>query len=980
MMIHSQLRIALVVLAALCAATGHATPLDDQIAAFTKTPGEAVVQRVLSAGIAEGRSAQAYAAVAGWLDANAVTAQPLLFAAARSAEYSDEWSVSVSLYRQLLENPKVNPQLASEATPAVYRLLIDPLGQPDAAYLFMREHGERLRNFGSVRRFDDWFLATAKAKNDLPAICGRLAAIIGGNAASAAAHSTDLDWVGGQLESFTIADDAWLVAAAKLAAAPNLPATFKARLNWVLAIVPFTREATTLFREKKPIPDALFEKPLQAAEALVAALPYEGSLLVTRGWMNYREGHTPNFLNYLAPRREAKAAPILKALASWPPPQAQAVLAARGDPQGRPVSLLFSPAEATSGWPSGSLRGLVGSLPAVFNSLGAPNGSLFDKTLTIDDAKALARQLARNPHGDAAVIRAIAAAGSLEFSAIAAALPPELWRFADPKAAVNSAWQASATQAKKMEEVLPLIAKPDPRADAIVKQIDKAAPSQTRMAAFQTLSQDLLGPAPTIRGALALWDQLFANAPEADGVAMIQTMLGIAEGEREVLLRRAVNGAKFGGHVLFWQPETDNFMHNGPQRDRYRAAAAPLLPKLQEILAAQAQQGRLSEFFIGIWLHAVNPQDPAAQGFMQQLLATPAYANLAAAYQNAAADGVHFGSLALTPAMQMADPRSISQPLLSLAAAAPPEAVEAALSAAVQRAAAAPRPVPVVGLQQVAALPVWSPQARGLVFTLFSQNAPLGGYPQNAGYPQLIQRVCQEYASAKAWHAIEPYAACLWQAAAVPDGGVPNHAAAALTGLAEAALASGNPSAALSLAKAGIRGPVGRWLTTATDPFHLPLLGRLRQVSSKAGLAIGSAEIPVDETNPAYPIYKSNAEFASGNLEAAWSLYTAHADQLQPVLRKLPVDYTFWLLVQNVAAERGVDAESLIKELTLWSREAPGLLNQEQVAIAAMARPRLPFWQCTGSAESDSYPGRTALSHPRIPAAGSQRGIRCPRL
>jgi outer membrane protein assembly factor BamD (BamD/ComL family) len=925
-------------LLAFASATAVGAPLDDQIAAFAKArPQDAAgVQRVLDAGLAEGRSAQAYAAVAGWLDANAVSAQPLLFAAARSAEYAGEWSVAASLYRQLLENPQVDPGLAAEATPALYRLLIDPLAQPDVAYLFMREHGDRLRAFGANRRFDDWFLTLAKAKNDPPAVLNRLAAICGADPAGVALYAADLDWAYGQLESPAIPNEATLAAAAKLAAAAHLPVPSKARINWVLAVVPCTIEATALFRANKPIPDALFDKPLQAAEALVAALPFEGSILVARGWMNFREGHTPNFLNYLAPRREAKAAPILKALASLPPQQAQAVLSAPGDPQGRPVSMLFSPTEC---------RALVGRVPAVMNSLVTPYVPLFEKTLTVDEAKALAPQLARNPHGEAALIRAIAAAGSTEFSAIAAALPPELWRWADPKAAVDAAWGASATQAKKMEEVLPQIVKPDPRADEIAKQIDKAAPTQARMAAFQALAQDLLGPAPTIRNALVLWDQLFANAPAADAIPMLVTMLGNLEGDRDVLLRRALNVAQAGGHALYVGPDTDGFMHNGPQRDGYRAAVAPLVPKVQEILAAQAQQGRLSEPLFGLWLHAVNPQDPAVQAFMQQLVATPAYANLPSAYRAVAARSggpdPRFGLLALPPALQAGDPFFVSQPLLTLPADAPPEAVEAALKAAVERAGAAPRPVAVVGLQRVATLPVWSPQVRGLAFTLFKQNAPLGGYPPGQGYQQVVQRAAKEYADAKAWQAIEPYAAGLWQAAAY-DGGQ-NQAAAALTGLSETALAAGQPSAALALARAGIRGPVGKWLATTNDPFHTPLLGRLRQVSSKAGLAIGAAEIPVDETDPAYPIWKSNAEFASGNLEAAWSLYAAHADQLRPVLRKLPVDYAFWLLERSVAAERVAESESLIKELLLWAKEAPGLLNPEQDARLKIAYADVQF-------------------------------------
>jgi len=217
-----------------------AAPLDDQIAAFGKArpQNEAAVQRVLDAGLAEGRSAEAYAAVAAWLDTNAIQSQPLLFAAGRAAERAGEWSAATAFYRQLLENPKVDPRLAGEAVPAVYRLLIDALGQPDAAYQFMREHGDRLRAFGAARRFDDWFLETAKAKNDVPAVCNRLATIIETDAAGIARQAADLEWACGRLESFTIPNEAWIAAAGRLAATRHLPVALKARINWVLSVVP----------------------------------------------------------------------------------------------------------------------------------------------------------------------------------------------------------------------------------------------------------------------------------------------------------------------------------------------------------------------------------------------------------------------------------------------------------------------------------------------------------------------------------------------------------------------------------------------------------------------------------------------------------------------------------------------------------------------------------------------------------------------
>jgi tetratricopeptide (TPR) repeat protein len=930
--------LAALIVAAVTAGVAFAAPLDDAMAAFAKAQpqSEPLVVSVLEAGLREGRSAQAFAAVASWLDSHPVTNQSLLLTAGRSAEYAGEWSVAVSFYRQLLENRKADQRLVAGAAPALYRLLLGPLGQVDTAYLFMREHGDRLRNTGAARRYDDWFLETAKARGDVPSVCGRLAAMCRDGVTDLAGRRDDCDWVCEKLETFPTADNAWLASAGKLAAEPNLPAPFKARINWAIAIAPFTNEATALFFAKKPIPESLVAKPLEAAKALAAALPIEGSVLVARGWMAFNQGDTPTFRNYLASGRDAKAAPILDALATLSPQQAHDVLTAKGCPRGRPVSLLFSPAE---------LRALVAKAPALFNTLAAADVPLLEKTITIDEAKALAPHLVRNPHRDAAVIRAIATAGSLDFPAITAAMPSEMWRFAAPQAAIDAAKQVSAAKDQKEDrDAQKLLSKPDPRVSQIEAGLGKKASPQDRAAAFQALSQDLLAETPTIPGGLSLWERLFSNAPDTEAAAMLASLASNAASDSGTLFRRAAAVANIGGHVLYSQAAlTDNFLMNGPQRRRFVTAAAPIVAALQPHLASQAQAGRLAEYPFAVWLHAADPENPATRDFMRQLAASPAYAALPQAYRTAASDWLHFGGNAFTPAQRAVDVWSLSQPLLALPGNAPPEAVEAALEAAIQGVATAPQPVAVVGVGRVAGVPVWSPKLRGLAFTLFREHAPLASYPADVGYQQLVSRICQEFTGAKQWQAIESYSAGLWQAAAPPDRGQPNHAAAALTVLAETALASGSPSAALTLARDGLRGSFGRAMAAATDPSQQAIVGRLRRVSSKAGLAIGASEIPVDESNPAYPIFKSAAEFAQGNLDAAWNLYLDHVDVLPQVLRKLTPDYAFWLLGRSVIEGRATDAETLIKELTLWSREVQGLLSAQQDARLKIAYADVSF-------------------------------------
>jgi tetratricopeptide (TPR) repeat protein len=433
---------------------------------------------------------------------------------------------------------------------------------------------------------------------------------------------------------------------------------------------------------------------------------------------------------------------------------------------------------------------------------------------------------------------------------------------------------------------------------------------------------------------------------------MMRTLLADFGGDGEQLLREAVGVAKVGRHELCWQAVwPDNFMLNPGNRAAYFAGAAPLIPELQRILGAQAPAGRFSEFIFGLWVHAANPQDAAARAFMTQLAPTPAYARLPAAYRRAAADDLHFGPIAKTPAEAATDPAVVSRELLALPATATPAQVEAAFQAVVARASQAAEPVAVHGLQPVAALAEWSGPTRTLARALFRELSPLGAYPPDQGYDDLVFKLVNEARKPGRFGEMAPYAAGFWRAAeATSKGYFP--AAAALSGSAEDALAAGERSAALSIARIGLA-LKGRALSGDARTGGPERVAKLRQVVDKAGLAIGMFEIPVDETDPTYPIYKSNAEFVQGNLDSAWDLFQAHAeDLLRPrpgaeqepsLIRKLPLAYSFWLLGRTMEGGRTEEAEGLVKELTVWSREAEGIFSPEQDAELKIAYADLAF-------------------------------------
>lgn len=919
-----------------------AAPLDDRITAFKAAPTqtEAAVSEILGLGLTETRSALAFAAVKPWLAANTSESAKLLFQAAQSAEFAGEWRQAVSFYRKLLKLRELDAATAAIAAPSCYRLLINHLGDTESAYLFMREEGDRLRAYGRARQFDAWFIAQAKARKDLPALCNRLTAIIGADAANVAPHAADIEWVCGTLESFATVGEASFPAAGKLMALPNLPAPYKARINWVMAIVPFTNEASSLFRAKKPIPDALFEKPLQAADALVTALPYEGSVLVAKGWMNYRDGHTPNLMDYLAVRREAKTAPILKALAGFTPQQIQTFFSTPGCPQGRPIFMLFSAAE---------MRALAVKMPGVFNSLIAPNVSLYDKTLTVEEAKLLAPLLTRNPHPDAALVRAFSVAGAHTVSAILPGIiKSEMWRFDSAKYAIDMVWNCGANREKLAQaELNKQYVNLGARYDQISKQIAKEATSQDRMTAFTAIHQELQGGNPATPGLLTLWSELLKQAPPADQEKILQKLVSdftaappAALDLARYFLTQATEKITLGNPYsrLTFGPEFANGWDQWGHAN-VRKALPRLAADLGKLLRQQMASGTLSEPVFGMWLHCVDPGTPEAKALFQELVKSAAYDKMNPAYHKMAAHNLLFGAAALKPLPT--DPRVVSRELLALPKDAAPAAVEAALKTVVDRAATAPAVIPVVGLQAVAALPEWSAPARQLVFSLFKENAPLGTVVRVPGDELLPQRVLKELRDKKEWAAAEPIAAGLWQASA--DIAYFQNADA-LSLFAEAALAADQPSVAMTLASGGLKSPAGKAMAAqSANPTYAKIIGRLSQVAGKAATAIGAGEIPVDESNPAYPIYKSNAEFVLGNVESAWQLYLAHTDQLIPVLRSLSVEYPFWLLQRNIETNRDQEAENLIKELTIWSRQAAGTFSPAQDAQLKIAYADLAF-------------------------------------
>ncbi|MBI1337212.1 MAG: tetratricopeptide repeat protein [Phycisphaera sp.] len=959
----------------LIAAAAQASALDDRVKLFKNglsTPDETQLVALLKSAVDERRSAEALAVAQVWLNTQPITRPDAMFYAGLACEDAGQWLTAIGYYQRLLQLPKPDPKLAGPAVDGVYRLLLGALGNENDAYLFMRNEGNRVRGFGRAVRYDRWFLDKAREKRDLIAVSDRLAAFSADPSTPWEPYADDLDWLCFELEKFRQEGSDVYASAMQLAQAKRTPTVAAARLRWAATVMPYNQKLDELRNANSPVDPKLSDAPLAAAEQLMAADPERGAFTVADGWGveydNGRSGNCAMRFNVEGPRKLDQLLAVVPKLSV----DRQDDLLGYRFAQGR---VRFDPAlvmEFLSKNPT---------VLASLNALDAADVIFFDKDLpTVEQAQFLAPHLARNPNPRAALIRAIASSRSVEFGKVAAAMvASELWRFENPRAAIELAWRNCTVKEAKLEDVLKSNSDVPAPYPQLLKQVAKGADSKQRLAAFKTLDDDLKSQAPKTPAVFVLWDQLFANASNADTVAMLTEVApDTASSDGDYLFRRALDQSRIGNRELRWQAVLDwpHFKFNRPQIINL---TGDWLARLQVILEKQMQSGDLSPTLFGFWLQSVDPEKADAKKFIRTLSQLPVYDKLDRAYRVTAADDQHFGLLT-SPYRSALTPRTVSRELLELKDGADAAAVEAALDAVLKRASTAPQPVTVIGLRPVLALTTWSPQLRDKLLTLLGDNAPLGDYPERQGYEDLIVRLCKELRKEGQWEKLQAYSEGLWRAAQATDDARYYRGVQALADFAEAALDADRASTALSVARGVSASPLGRALASNNNEQVTTLAARLNRVEGKASIALGIIDIPVDERDPAYPIFKAQAEFATGRLDSAWDLYNRQPDRLTPVLRRLTVPFCLWLLDRDLEAQQSDRAEALIREMTVWSREAVGAFTPEQEARLKIAYADASFQKGSLQTARAWYRRVADAQEYRGTAIGYEAELRCVRV
>lgn len=921
------------------ACTLPAATLDEQLTAFREndeatTEGGALA--LLKRGMAEHRAPEVYAALGGWLREHSLTSPESLFLAAHSAELAGDASDAVSHYRRLLSLENVPSAWIARAAPALYRLMLVRLRDVDGAYLYMRKNGERLRSHGNVRAYDSWFMEQALQRKDLAAMGHRLAAICNDSKVNAADYRGHLDAFLAQVETYDHDGEDLLAALAALGTAKATPQQAKDRLRWVALILPANAKVNELFRARKEVPESVNALAAKAAEILIRNQPYEGSLLVARGWCHYNDGHTPNYIAKTAMHREMKTKPLLEAMVKFTPEQICTFFASRA-PRGRSMQALFSPAQ---------MRAIAKHIPAAFNTLSAPDVALFDNQMTADEAKALAPNLARNPHRHAAVVRAVAAGGNSFQTVAQAILDKEIWRV-DPseKSRMNVLqflWNSGLKRDGNFRDMETLYKRPNPRFEALARNVTRKAKPADRTAALETVLEDLLGGTPSLPGALQLFDQAVVNGTDKENEALLIRLTTPGQDDQAELLRRALGQARIANRTnLRYGPQLDSGWARG-----YRSHVTKALPKLaahlRTRLGEQMKSGRLDPVLLGMWLRCDDPKSPEAVALMKSLASSPAWRSVPPEYRVLAGNrDYYYGRL---KEAQLPDPvAELNRELLALKASPAADAVTAALKSVMDRLRQAPGLPGMLGLSRVASQP-----AACIPFAdaIFVELAPPQFDSSSDDYRDLAQAIVEHLLKSKTYTPAQSLAPAFWMLAGVHGdrtlGGL-------LVKLTEAAMAAEDFSTASVLASVGLR------FNPADSRHHHERDYRvaLKKLEAQADEVLGVVEIPVQENEVGYRIFLSQKEYLQDNLDTAWALYDEHEEELLPVLRMLRHDYCFWLLERNVERGEVERVETLVAQLTLWDRRGNAGFSLAHQAALYLAYADVAFQkQAYGTARS----------------------------
>ncbi|MBU4198436.1 MAG: hypothetical protein KKE37_01285 [Verrucomicrobia bacterium] len=126
--------------------------------------------------------------------------------------------------------------------------------------------------------------------------------------------------------------------------------------------------------------------------------------------------------------------------------------------------------------------------------------------------------------------------------------------------------------------------------------------------------------------------------------------------------------------------------------------------------------------------------------------------------------------------------------------------------------------------------------------------------------------------------------------------------------------------------------------TSIPDDIRITLMG----TRLKALVSIGGA-IPVDRTDPRYPIFAAQTAYLSGNLQNAWELYLSVPDKVLGMFKELDPNFCLWLINQNTEIRDFKRSEDLSRSMMQWLDSLPEGFDREIQARLMIAYGDIAF-------------------------------------
>jgi tetratricopeptide (TPR) repeat protein len=113
-------------------------------------------------------------------------------------------------------------------------------------------------------------------------------------------------------------------------------------------------------------------------------------------------------------------------------------------------------------------------------------------------------------------------------------------------------------------------------------------------------------------------------------------------------------------------------------------------------------------------------------------------------------------------------------------------------------------------------------------------------------------------------------------------------------------------------------------------------------VRSQAIVNIGG-KIPVDRSDPRYPVFVAQSAYTSGSVQLAWETYAPHAAVARGMIKELDPRFLIWLINQNAVRHDFDEAEALSRQMLMWADSAGGTIDPEVRAQLLIAYANISF-------------------------------------